>query len=221
MYLTNYMGPQLNWESATLARQMQRVRITSGPPIWESTENRQTRQSVKLFLSRVVGSAPTSPTIWADSLRGLSTSLKNWRMWARYPLCPPFARRGQRLTANSLKREYPRIEDCKVYQWRTGRSVQDIQYKTSATSFHRSVLAWDWFLELSLICGSSSIGRASDFHSECLRVQASSTAPLASSKIVWRNVEARDRVNIGAFVEFNLGFDAIRRLTRRKSKEKH
>jgi hypothetical protein len=46
-------------------------------------------------------------------------------------------------------------------------------------------------------------------------------APLASNKIVWRNVEARDRVNIGAFVEFNLGFNAIHRLTRRKSKEKH
>jgi hypothetical protein len=44
---------------------------------------------------------------------------------------------------------------------------------------------------------------------------------LASNKIVWCNVEARDRVNIGAFVEFNLGFDAIHKLTRRKPKEKH
>ena len=43
----------------------------------------------------------------------------------------------------------------------------------------------------------------------------------ASNKIVWRNVEAMDRVNIGAFVEFNLGFNAIHKLTRRKLKEKH
>jgi hypothetical protein len=43
---------------------------------------------------------------------------------------------------------------------------------------------------------------------------SSDESALASNKIVWRNVEARDRVNIGAFVEFNLGFGGLHRLTR-------
>ena len=71
-----------------------------------------------------------------------------------------------------------------------------------------------------VVASSSLVYRSIGRITECRTVvkftdnQNSKTVYLASNKIVWRNVEAKDRVNFGAFAEFNLGFNAIHKLTR-------
>ena len=65
----------------------------------------------------------------------------------------------------------------------------DQQLKTSATSFHRPVLALDWFLELPFICRSSSIGRAPDLRSGCCEIVT--RLRLQQKNVTFQNVAQR------------------------------